>query len=423
MKRYRWDEQSSASFPTSNDVLKGASTRARSEVEAESGWLSTTNRTWVLACTRNFMLGGVAGAVGAYVTYPINYVKMLLQYQRRPTRGTSEVRYQSSWDCMTKVIRSHGVSGLFRGVVPQILGVTPEKAIKLATNDAVRSILTPYVTIALETGVAPTPMLSLFVDVFAGACGGASQVIFTNVGEILMIRLALQREVGLSTGGGPAESVVRGRPAKGMLTIVRELGFRGLYTGAMPCLARDSTFAAIFFPLYYRVRDHLNQSTWMPWSGDVPADIPEAYRTACPLEIDRSPVSAATVAAIEIREALRGGLPAGVLAGSVAAGLTTPFDVIKTTMQAERSVSIPAYTSMMQCARHIYFEEGALAFWKGMGPRMARSAPQFGVTLLAYELLQVWWRSLFPSSMIVDDKTNHRKHEGVDIGEFASESS
>ena len=33
-------------------------------------------------------------------------------------------------------------------------------------------------------------------------------------------------------------------------------------------------------------------------------------------------------------------------------------------------------------------EEGWTAFWKGTGARVFRSSPQFGVTLLTYELLQ-----------------------------------
>lgn len=36
-------------------------------------------------------------------------------------------------------------------------------------------------------------------------------------------------------------------------------------------------------------------------------------------------------------------------------------------------------------------EEGFRALWKGAGARMCRSSPQFGVTLVTYELLQRWF--------------------------------
>ena len=42
-----------------------------------------------------------------------------------------ELMYRNSFDCFKKVIRHEGVTGLYRGLVPQLMGVAPEKAIKL----------------------------------------------------------------------------------------------------------------------------------------------------------------------------------------------------------------------------------------------------------------------------------------------------
>ncbi len=46
------------------------------------------------------------------------------------------------------------------------------------------------------------------------------------------------------------------------------------------------------------------------------------------------------------------------------------------------------YTGVIDAARKIWAEEGGKAFWKGAGARVLRSSPQFGVTLLTYEVLQ-----------------------------------
>lgn len=43
---------------------------------------------------------------------------------------------------------------------------------------------------------------------------------------------------------------------------------------------------------------------------------------------------------------------------------------------------------MLDATRKIYAEEGFSAFWKGATARMCRSSPQFGITLVTYELLQ-----------------------------------
>jgi len=42
-----------------------------------------------------------------------------------------ELMYRNSFDCFKKVVRHEGFTGLYRGLVPQLMGVAPEKAIKL----------------------------------------------------------------------------------------------------------------------------------------------------------------------------------------------------------------------------------------------------------------------------------------------------
>lgn len=70
-----------------------------------------------------------------------------------------EIAYRNSIDCFKKVIRHEGVLGLYRGLVPQLIGVAPEKAIKLTVNDLVRDKLTS------KEGVIPG-----YGEVLAGAC-------------------------------------------------------------------------------------------------------------------------------------------------------------------------------------------------------------------------------------------------------------
>ncbi len=73
--------------------------------------------------------------------------------------------------------------GLYRGLLPQIVGVAPEKAIKLTMNDFVRDKFT--------TG----GQIPLWAEIVAGGCGGASQVVFTNPLEIVKIRLQVAGEI------------------------------------------------------------------------------------------------------------------------------------------------------------------------------------------------------------------------------------
>lgn len=87
---------------------------------------------------------------------------------------------------------------------------------------------------------------------------------------------------------------------------------------------------------------------------------------------------------------------AGSLAAAPAALIATPFDVIKTRLQQSKQVSAfddlllaeqNQNVSMVQSVRKLLEEEGHCVFFSGWFERMARSVPQFGVTLAVFDVL------------------------------------
>ena len=68
----------------------------------------------ILESGYRFLLGSIAGAVGATAVYPIDLVKTRMQNQRT-TSIVGERLYRNSIDCFKKVIRYEGVFGLYRG--------------------------------------------------------------------------------------------------------------------------------------------------------------------------------------------------------------------------------------------------------------------------------------------------------------------
>lgn len=118
----------------------------------------------VLESSYHFALGSLAGAFGAFVVYPIDLVKTRLQNQRSALPG--QRLYKNSIDCFQKVIRNEGFRGLYSGVLPQLVGVAPEKAIKLTVNDLVRGRFTD------KQG-----NIHWGAEVLAGATAGGCQVV------------------------------------------------------------------------------------------------------------------------------------------------------------------------------------------------------------------------------------------------------
>jgi solute carrier family 25 aspartate/glutamate transporter 12/13 len=172
----------------------------------------------ILESAHHFGLGSIAGAFGAFMVYPIDLVKTRMQNQR--SSGVGHVLYKNSLDCAKKVIKNEGFLGLYSGVLPQLVGVAPEKAIKLTVNDLVRGKLTDK-----SSGNIKLPS-----EMLAGGTAGACQVVFTNPLEIVKIRLQIQGELAKN---------VEGVPRRSAMWIVRNLGLVGLYKGASACLLRD----------------------------------------------------------------------------------------------------------------------------------------------------------------------------------------
>ncbi|KAK3106010.1 hypothetical protein FSP39_010838 [Pinctada imbricata] len=263
-----------------------------------------TERTVLLQIAENvyrFALGALAGATGATAVYPIDLVKTRMQNQRT-TSMVGELMYKNSFDCFKKVLRHEGFFGLYRGLAPQLVGVAPEKAIKLTMNDLMRDKLGGR--FLNKDGSLP-----LWAEMVAGGTAGASQVMFTNPLEIVKIRLQVAGEV---VSKGQKVSAIK---------VVRELGFLGLYKGSRACFLRDIPFSAIYFPAYARTKK---------WLADE-----NGYNSPGTL------------------------LLAATIAGMPAAAIPTPADVIKTRLQVQARTA-----------------------------RVFRSSPQFGVTLLTYEVLQ-----------------------------------
>jgi solute carrier family 25 (mitochondrial citrate transporter), member 1 len=140
------------------------------------------------------------------------------------------------------------------------------------------------------------------------------------------------------------------------LTIVREEGPAALYKGVVPTMLRQGCNQACNFTAYnFAKRQALEwqQLTELP-----------SYQS----------------------------LIIGGLSGGLGPLVNNPLDVVKTRLQKQVVVEgkTPKYTGLIQACVVISQEEGVLALWKGITPRLLRIMPGQAITFMTYEFVSFY---------------------------------
>lgn len=112
-------------------------------------------------------------------------------------------------------------------------------------------------------------------------------------------------------------------------SVYKNYGLRGYYRGFIPLLCREIPFSCIQMPTYELAKG-------MYLSND------KKFMTKFET------------------------FKAGFIAGSVAAALTNPIDVIKTNIMTQKTV---IYTGFIDCSSKLYRENGIKVFARGLGYR------------------------------------------------------
>ena len=271
--------------------------------------------------------------------FPLDLVKTRLQNQKIGQNG--EKMYDGMLDCLKKTLKSEGYFGMYRGSAVNILLITPEKAIKLASNDFFRHKLRKL------DGTLP-----VLREMVAGGSAGMCQIVVTTPMDLLKIQLqdagrvaAQLKAQGQSTAHLPKISA---------LSITRELlatkGIFGLYKGFMATMLRTVSFSMVYFPFFA----NLNK-----------------------LGPRKSPHSTEAV--------FWWSFISGCAAGSISAALVNPADVVKTRLQLlNKGVGEENYNGIVDAFKKILKNEGPSAFFKGAMVRMIIVAPFYGIAQMVY---------------------------------------
>ncbi|XP_042052024.1 mitochondrial succinate-fumarate transporter 1-like [Salvia splendens] len=262
--------------------------------------------------------GSFGGVVEASCLQPIDVIKTRLQLDRTGS-------YKGILHCGSTIVRNEGVRALWKGLTPFSTHLTLKYALRMGSNAYLQSAFKDS-----ETGE-----LSHHGRLLSGFGAGVLEaLVIVTPFEVVKIRLQQQR--GLS----PELFKYKG-PVHCARMIVREEGLRGLWAGASPTVMRNGTNQAAMFS----AKNAFDVLLWGRREGDGKILLPW-----------QSMIS-------------------GFLAGTAGPVCTGPFDVVKTRLMAQSKSSGLKYRGMFHCITTIYAEEGILALWKGLLPRLMRIPP------------------------------------------------
>ncbi|KAL4070810.1 hypothetical protein J3A83DRAFT_4358899 [Scleroderma citrinum] len=283
-------------------------------------------RSSAIENVKSFIAGGFGGVSVVLVGHPFDLTKTRLQ-------TAVPGQYTGAIDVVRKTIARDGVTGMYRGIVPPLLGVTPIFAVSFWAYDASKKLI---------LALTPNRLSDKLSTAELATAGFLSAVPTTLVaGPVERAKVVLQVQ-GQGTPGTQYKGVF---DALGHL--YREGGLRSIFRGTGATLIRDGPGSAAYFAAYEVTKKFLSSRD--PTSTDL------------------------NLGAIIL---------AGGTAGVAMWSLAIPPDVIKSRLQ---SAPTGTYSGFFDCFRKTVAQEGVAALWKGFGPAMARAFPANAATFLGVE--------------------------------------
>jgi solute carrier family 25, member 33/36 len=297
----------------------------------------------------SLLAGGLAGALSATITCPMEVVKTHLQASKGGSQVAVAAAATGPFAVARNIARVEGVRGFFRGLVPTLVGILPARSTYFWAYSTTKSTLS-----ARFGESSPVHMAS-------AAVAGIVSNTLTN--PIWLMKSRVQLQAGASATN---PRVYRGY-ADAVVKIFREEGIRGFFKG-LSASYWGVTEGALHFVVYERIKSRLiAENRARIARGDY---LNSKTPTKKPDEL--TPFQYLTAAA---------------LAKFIASSATYPHEVVRLRMREQPKFigAVPKYRSMIQSLRIIAREEGRRGLYAGMGTHLARVVPNAALMFFTYE--------------------------------------
>ncbi|XP_017034768.1 solute carrier family 25 protein Shawn isoform X2 [Drosophila kikkawai] len=268
-----------------------------------------------------------------------------------PAAAKPAPRFSGTIDAFIKISRTEGIGSLWSGLSPTLISALPSTIIYFVAYEQFKARFTDihYKYLGLWNATPttaghgrdiplPIPML---VPLLAGVTARILAVTCVSPVELIRTKMQSQRMTHAEMFGTIRQ-------------VVQSQGVLGLWRGLPPTILRDVPFSGIYWTCY----EYLKSSF-----GVVEPTFGFSFA-------------------------------AGAISGSVAATITTPFDVVKTHEQIEFgekfifSDNPPKQVATKSVAERlvsIYRLGGVSAIFAGLGPRLFKVAPACAIMISSFE--------------------------------------
>ncbi|ATY64595.1 Mitochondrial substrate carrier [Cordyceps militaris] len=298
--------------------------------------------------------GASGGLVNAIVTSPLDVLRTRMQSDLFIMTSTSEAVRTSRLGFLRRTLaalstmhRTEGFGGLFRGLVPSLVGVVPAQAVKFYVYGNCKRLG------AQGLGRSESDAL---VHAQAAVAAGLATATVTN--PIWLVKTRLQLDKDQSRGGALSKQY------SGSIDCVRKIwkheGLPGFYRG-LSASYLGTLETVVHLVLYEQLKTlSQTQSNEASPSSTGRTELGNWVSTA-------GAAGCAKVAAVL---------------------LTYPHEVVRTRLRQAPSDSFGAgNSSLVQCCRSTWARQGWRGFYSGLTVHLVRSIPSAVITLGIYEFV------------------------------------
>lgn len=298
----------------------------------------------------NFVAGAAGGTAGVFVTCPLDVVQTRLQSSlvnlktsvgtgsggamvtaRAPYSTTSSHLGLNVFNYMKYIIRTEGFPALYKGLVPNLIGIAPSRALYFGVYTKSKSFLSS----TMLSDSSPTHMMSALT---------ASWSVSTITNPIWFMKTRLQLDLTASGQRRKIKDVIK--------EVYQNEGIRGFYRGLSASYIGASE-TMIYFVIYEKLKTVIagNKDSYDLAATDY---VLAAFLSKC----------CATISVY-------------------------PHEVVRTRLRQESSKvgTKKSYRGFLQTLRKVYKEEKWTGLYGGMGAHLMRQVPNTVIMFLTYEMI------------------------------------